>query len=710
MVAFRCPHCGADIMFDPEKESMRCEYCDSIITIDEYNATLPEKGYYTTNELSCTQCGAVIYSTDNTVATFCSYCGSSVVLRNRIVKEKKPDYIIPFSVSDKTAKEIYRNRIDSLLLAPKWMDDETNVSKFRGIYMPFHLLRYSYEGNYSGEGTSFAIETEHGKKYDVTKTWQIEEVPVSAAYDSIPVDASSSFPDNMSRAITPYTKKKMVPFKEPYLAGYYADSADVPPEIYADKYAAAVKSKMATEKPKVKKVEIDTADLINKCELKGEYNSALFPVWFLSFRNKNRISYAAVNGETGELVADVPLDFKKYLISSGQCKAIKEGLTSHMRLDDYGATRIDSLYLDSFDHNLICKSLEKPLYKEKLRVRSYGAFSEADAVYVEIKKKFKGIVYKRRVRMSAEGARAYYTHQMTYEQAQHVYPVLQNPENDLTVGKIQIAREIDAFFKRHPGIEPAMLISCIREAWCPNDIDDQDCVDRITFDESISYVDLLEANAVQRRPVISDDLAVMEIKCAVRAMTRPQKKAPGSGAGPEPAAPVKPKQEKKRNALCPFCGREIMPEARYCNSCGKDLSEAGELEKAASFFDPEYTRKTCIACGGAIPMGARYCHLCGADQKWEGRYVPPSNPENDGEQPENTPESREGPAFRQRMLESAYLTMFDAPEGESVRELFPAGWYGACDETRILALSEAVSKRLRIEETNAWQKAEGTQS
>ena len=154
------------------------------------------------------------------------------------------------------------------------------------------------------------------------------------------------------------------------------------------------------------------------------------------------------------------------------------------------------------------------MYKEKLRVRSYGAFSEADAVYVEIKKKFKGIVYKRRVRMSAEGARAYYTHQMTYEQAQHVYPVLQNPENDLTVGKIQIAREIDAFFKRHPGIEPAMLISCIREAWCPNDIDDQDCVDRITFDESISYVDLLEANAVQRRPVISDDLAVMEIKCA----------------------------------------------------------------------------------------------------------------------------------------------------------------------------------------------------
>ena len=154
------------------------------------------------------------------------------------------------------------------------------------------------------------------------------------------------------------------------------------------------------------------------------------------------------------------------------------------------------------------------LYKEKLRVRSYGAFSEAESVYVEIKKKYKGIVYKRRVRMSAEGARAYYTHKMTYEQAQRTYPVTTDPDADLTYGKIQIAREIDAFFRRHPGIEPAMLISCVREAWCPVDDDDIDCVDRITFDESIHYVDFFETCSVQRRSVVSSELVVMEIKCA----------------------------------------------------------------------------------------------------------------------------------------------------------------------------------------------------
>ena len=84
----------------------------------------------------------------------------------------------------------------------------------------------------------------------------------------------------------------------------------------------------------------------------------------------------------------------------------------------------------------------------------------------------------------------------------------------MAAGKIQIARELDAFFKRHPGLKESMVISCMREAWCPIQPDDEDCVDRITFDEGINYIDLFETASVQRRPVTSSDLVVMEIKCA----------------------------------------------------------------------------------------------------------------------------------------------------------------------------------------------------
>ena len=205
---------------------------------------------------------------------------------------------------------------------------------------------------------------------------------------------------------------------------------------------------------------------------------------------------------------------KKYLITKEQAQAMKEGLASRMRLDDYDRTRIDSLYLDTRDHDLISRSLEKPLYKEKLRIRSYGPFSEALTVFIEIKKKFKGIVYKRRVVMATEAARAYLAG-MSFEEAQRLYPIdPEDPEKQLSSGQIQIAREIDAFFARHPGLEPAMLISCMREAWCPLDPEDADCVDRITFDEDIEYVDFLDSVSTMRRSVASKHQVVMEIKCA----------------------------------------------------------------------------------------------------------------------------------------------------------------------------------------------------
>ena len=229
-------------------------------------------------------------------------------------------------------------------------------------------------------------------------------------------------------------------------------------------------------------------------------------------------SYDAITLRKGRIMATAADTFerkeKKYLITVEQCAAIKAGLAAHMRLDDYGAARIDSLYMDTPDRALICRSLEKPLYKEKLRIRSYGPFSEAETVFVEIKKKYKGIVYKRRVRMSAEGARAY-VRGLSYEEAQELFPIEGSTlEKELAPGKVQIAREIDAFFKRYDGLDSSMLISCKREAWCRIDPEDEDCVDRITFDEDINYVDLMEESSVMRRPVTAPDQVIMEIKCA----------------------------------------------------------------------------------------------------------------------------------------------------------------------------------------------------
>ena len=212
----------------------------------------------------------------------------------------------------------------------------------------------------------------------------------------------------------------------------------------------------------------------------------------------------------------------KYVIDAAQLAKVKEGLSGRLELDGYGATRIDSLYFDTPNRDLIARSLEKPTYKEKLRVRAYGDAGPDSPVFVELKKKFKGIVYKRRVRMSRAGVQAYFAG-ASYEEAQGRHPVGSKPdESAFTPVNLQIAREIDLFRTRYDGLAPSMLISCMREAWRAVDPSDPETDIRITFDEGISFVDVAggpfeyeAAVACEGRDfALPCGSAVMEIKCA----------------------------------------------------------------------------------------------------------------------------------------------------------------------------------------------------
>jgi SPX domain protein involved in polyphosphate accumulation len=89
----------------------------------------------------------------------------------------------------------------------------------------------------------------------------------------------------------------------------------------------------------------------------------------------------------------------KYLLAEAQLFALRPALEAHMEPDDFAHSSIYNLYYDTPDFRLIRRSLEKPAYKEKLRLRSYGVPNEETQVFPEIKKKARGIVYKRRVSM-----------------------------------------------------------------------------------------------------------------------------------------------------------------------------------------------------------------------------------------------------------------------------------------------------------------------
>ena len=153
---------------------------------------------------------------------------------------------------------------------------------------------------------------------------------------------------------------------------------------------------------------------------------------------------------------------KKYLLTEAQYDALMQRIGTHLQPDAYGRSTVISLYLDTPDHRIIRSSMEAVDYKEKLRLRSYGTASADSTVFLELKKKFGGVVYKRRVAM-------------TFAQAQRYLREGVKPFES------QIMSEIDWAMRLYAWPQGAMMIACEREAWFDEEHPDL----RLTFDRNI---------------------------------------------------------------------------------------------------------------------------------------------------------------------------------------------------------------------------------
>lgn len=274
---------------------------------------------------------------------------------------------------------------------------------------------------------------------------------------------------------------------------------------------------------------------------------------------------------------------KKYRTTPRQRAAVEAAArdTGAMAVDVYGRTRITSLYLDTPERAMIARSVEKPLYKEKLRLRAYGeaagtalmaAFGagplvrnadrpplsdaevearaaavpggEATAVFFGIKKKFKGIVYKRRIALALPAAVAFVSG-LPYERACVRWPLAdaEQAAAALAPASRQIARELEAAMDRWLPLAPSMGIACDREAWgvrcalagepwaagfaardtaaarvpaaadgvAPAAAPTFDPALRLTFDDRLSYLDC-HGRTSSWQPIIAPDESILEIK------------------------------------------------------------------------------------------------------------------------------------------------------------------------------------------------------
>lgn len=180
---------------------------------------------------------------------------------------------------------------------------------------------------------------------------------------------------------------------------------------------------------------------------------------------------------------------KKYMITKEQYTNVKEQIKDKMIEDEHGKSTICNLYLDTEEFELIRHSITKPIFKDKIRLRSYNIPNENSNIYLEIKRKYDGVVSKRRIEIKLNEFHEYLKNEM--------------------IGENQVRKELEYYFK-HYGLRPTMFVSYDRRAYYSKE--DRDF--RLTFDENILArdYDLEIEKGIYGTNILEKDKCIMEIK------------------------------------------------------------------------------------------------------------------------------------------------------------------------------------------------------
>lgn len=184
----------------------------------------------------------------------------------------------------------------------------------------------------------------------------------------------------------------------------------------------------------------------------------------------------------------------KYLLTQEQKETVLRAMEQYMTPDQYGRTTIRNIYFDTDNYLLVRRSIDKPAYKEKLRIRSYSRAASDSTVFVELKKKYQSIVYKRRISLPEEEAMEWVCGKRHCRK------------------HTQISEEVDYFIDHYKTLHPTVFLSYEREAFYSNDSSDL----RVTFDDMIlsRQEDLSLRSEAYGTPLLPDGKVLMELKCS----------------------------------------------------------------------------------------------------------------------------------------------------------------------------------------------------
>lgn len=313
VIEYKCPGCGGGMGFDSGSGMLACGSCGRQENIDNIPDPL-KKSTFTegeAKEYQCHSCGAVIMTEAETTATSCSFCGSSVVLADRLSGRLAPAKVIPFAIGKEEAIRAFRKWCRNGRLTPGGFMTADRIQSITGIYVPFWL--YDLDNQVEVEARATKVRTYTSGDYRITETRHYDVYrKLRLNYVKVPVDAAEKMNDELMDKLEPFPYNQLKEFKTPYLAGYIAekynyDEQELLPRAkqkisqYIDDYIQSVTTGYTTVTYTNKYIDTEVK--------RAEY--VLLPVWVVHY-DYNRKKYTfAMNGQTGKVVGKPPISKAK---------------------------------------------------------------------------------------------------------------------------------------------------------------------------------------------------------------------------------------------------------------------------------------------------------------------------------------------------------------------------------------------------------------
>ncbi|MCD1276362.1 hypothetical protein [Streptococcus sinensis] len=338
---YKCPNCGGALEFNSSIQKMKCPYCDTELDMDSLQAldealknqagedltwTSQAGGEWESGETDnmsvyvCKSCGGEIVADESTAATSCPFCDNPVVMMGRFSGDLKPDYVIPFKLDKKAAKEKLSKHLVGKILLPKVFKDQNHIDEVKGLYVPFWLFDTEADADIQYQATR--VRSWSDKDYNYTETNYFSVLRSGQlGFERIPVDGSSKLDNQLMESIEPFDFSEAVNFQTAYLAGYLADKYDVGAEESLSHANRRVKQSTETVFANtVTNFDTVVAESSNIRLKNGSTKYVLYPVWILNTTWNGKKFVFAMNGQTGKFVGDLPLDkqaYRRWLIGIG---------------------------------------------------------------------------------------------------------------------------------------------------------------------------------------------------------------------------------------------------------------------------------------------------------------------------------------------------------------------------------------------------------